>query len=915
MADVNLLADYQVRDNLELEKDPHWESRSQPAPTDLHRHGQGGCENAQEKGHSENPFSQIHQQTVFGSQKGLNREQSNSGPVAVERIHIPKDLQDAHTQTGKTLTTRGSLDGIFGPEGWFLPPDGIKEIQTLPRVPLQRTELEVQGNALRPQHSASSIYEGDVIQCSLSNQSRDMGLTLPGRHSDHSQDKIRMPSESPESSRDLGGTRVDYQYGEIQNDTTTSFQLARRPLQFTGLYSPKHSRITQSIPNTVEGTFDCNNNHQTPDNAVTGTCELARTSQSISSTFPVQNQTTLESPQTSKLRYGNSSEQSNEVPNGKMVNPDEEPSTSRSSEDNMHSLIGCVQDRLGVYTQPGKIPRNFRQLHEKVQYQCPGTNNHLVGLPYDKAEGPHNTHTDGQQYSGLGNKENIVQRQHSGQHSRADLEESTGHELEYIHSPHRGEVQHLGRSAVKKHNHLNRVGYPTRYIPEGDFDTRTTSTSGSFCHQSKSQINNICVPLPRSVGSSSRCSVDRMEQMGVYLSVSPEPLDFEGFAETDTITRQDSDLLDPRGTHSPVVLPPQITTNTTACSPHTVATTSGEYSRVRKRNFQNSRLEVLKIGHSIKYPKCDAQTIDLISAPVRKSSEKDYQRKWNYFLDFLKQKGIPFDCIVIEVVMQFFSYLFYSKGLKPSTISHYRSALSQPLMIYFNIDLGVQAVQFMLRAMKLQRPNEPSSRPAWNLSKVLTYLENVDTTSIVQSLRKTAFLLLLATGWRISELHACVREEDFCRFTENSSLIIRPHASFLAKNGLRRRLEPKEIRILKTSEDNVSKICPVSTLRTYLNHTAEAKTGCLFLNPKTKKSLSLPQIRQHICSLITEADPNTKAKVHDIRKFAASCSLQQDMLVGDLTEDFNWSSPAVFYKFYFMQTEALQRPVSLPVRN
>ena len=242
-------------------------------------------------------------------------------------------------------------------------------------------------------------------------------------------------------------------------------------------------------------------------------------------------------------------------------------------------------------------------------------------------------------------------------------------------------------------------------------------------------------------------------------------------------------------------------------------------------------------------------------------------------------------------------------------------AITQPLKVYFNIDLRVQAVQSMLRAMKLQRPNEPSSRPAWSLNKVLTYLENLDTTSIAQSLRKAAFLLLLATGWRISELHACVRNEEFCRIKENSSLIIRPHSSFLAKNGLTKRLDHKEISILKTPEGNVSSICPVTALTTYLKHTPRFKGGCLFLNPKNNKILSLPQLRQHICSLITEADPNTRAKVHDIRKFAASCSLQQDMLVGDLTEDFNWSTPAVFYKFYFMQTETLQGPVSLPVRS
>ena len=36
------------------------------------------------------------------------------------------------------------------------------------------------------------------------------------------------------------------------------------------------------------------------------------------------------------------------------------------------------------------------------------------------------------------------------------------------------------------------------------------------------------------------------------------------------------------------------------------------------------------------------------------------------------------------------------------------------------------------------------------------------------------------------------------------------------------------------------------------------------------------------------------------------------MIVGDLTEDFNWSTPAVFYKFYLMQVDTLERPVFLP---
>ena len=96
--------------------------------------------------------------------------------------------------------------------------------------------------------------------------------------------------------------------------------------------------------------------------------------------------------------------------------------------------------------------------------------------------------------------------------------------------------------------------------------------------------------------------------------------------------------------------------------------------------------------------------------------------------------------------------------------------------------------------------------------------------------------------------------------------------------------------------------------------TKESTVGSLFRNPKDGKAISLSHLRYQICSLITEADPDTHAKVHDIRKYAASLTLQQDMLVGDLIQDFNWSSPAMFYKFYFMQIEHPGRPVSVPTR-
>ena len=170
-------------------------------------------------------------------------------------------------------------------------------------------------------------------------------------------------------------------------------------------------------------------------------------------------------------------------------------------------------------------------------------------------------------------------------------------------------------------------------------------------------------------------------------------------------------------------------------------------------------------------------------------------------------------------MIRFLSHLFHLKRLKPSTISHYRSALSKPLLEYFNQDLNCPRIQCLSRGMRIRRPHEPSPKPQWSLNKVLTLLENVVNSSETTSLRKTAFLLLLATGWRISEVHACVREEEDSSFNERGSLLIKPHSSFLAKNGLRKRIEQREIITLVGSNGQVSKICPVLAMKQYLNKT------------------------------------------------------------------------------------------------
>ena len=79
--------------------------------------------------------------------------------------------------------------------------------------------------------------------------------------------------------------------------------------------------------------------------------------------------------------------------------------------------------------------------------------------------------------------------------------------------------------------------------------------------------------------------------------------------------------------------------------------------------------------------------------------------------------------------------------------------------------------------------------------------------------------------------------------------------------------------------------------------------------------MSIHKLSSHLCSLILQADPNTKVKIHDVRRYASSCALAETMLMGDLVSSMNWSNQATFVKFYLTQTDPLDRPAALPLQK
>ena len=301
-----------------------------------------------------------------------------------------------------------------------------------------------------------------------------------------------------------------------------------------------------------------------------------------------------------------------------------------------------------------------------------------------------------------------------------------------------------------------------------------------------------------------------------------------------------------------------------------------------------------------------------MAMPIRPSSQGDYERKWQQFLSYLHYEGVQLEQCNIQHVLNFLTMLFDKRDLLAITIAHYRSALSVPLREVLNIDILSPAVSSMIKAMSIVRPSRPLSAPSWNLQKVLDFTEGMSNSlSLMDRLAKAAFLLLLATGWRISELHACVKLTDYCSISHDNVLKIRPHESFLAKN------EPGHSRrshtIIKPLmvNNSRSKLCPVLALQEYLQISKPKGHGPLFVN-ELEKRLSKFELSKIVCQHVLNGDPSAKAKVHDIRKLASSLSLMEHRDIKDVLSAMEWKSSSAFYKHYLTILARPNQTISIP---
>ena len=245
-------------------------------------------------------------------------------------------------------------------------------------------------------------------------------------------------------------------------------------------------------------------------------------------------------------------------------------------------------------------------------------------------------------------------------------------------------------------------------------------------------------------------------------------------------------------------------------------------------------------------------------------------------------------------------------------MSAYKSALVRPLRLAFGVDVTKPPFPEFIRALFNIRPSKPTTKLSWSLDKVLDFALSPrfqSNPSLENSLMLTAFLLSLATGGRVSELHALLRAQDFLSF-EGDGVILYPNPNFLAKNefpGDRR--APIFISGLKNDDGSIHPLCPVFNLRHYLFLSNDSTSIKLFVKPSDLSDIPISRLRWYLCKFIKLGDPGSFPRVHDLRKVASSFAFFRHMGLEELCSLTGWSSLRVFKKHYLREIQAVKSSV------
>ena len=295
----------------------------------------------------------------------------------------------------------------------------------------------------------------------------------------------------------------------------------------------------------------------------------------------------------------------------------------------------------------------------------------------------------------------------------------------------------------------------------------------------------------------------------------------------------------------------------------------------------------------------------------RPSSLAVYQVRWSIYRSWCHDNGHSVSRPTLAKVADFLYWLRFTRGLSVSSLRGYRSVLSAVFRFHLPSLSSDPVIRDLLRSFRLSSAERVLRPPAWDLSKVLTYLVSpafkpLSQASFRSLTLKTLFLLALATAKRVGELQALSSIVTFVGADACLSYI----PQFVAKSESLTRSIPRSFLVKSLADfaaglDTDLLLCPVRALRLYLLRARSLSPGRhrLFVSPRrpsramSKNAVSF--FLREVISATEAARPQVGSlRAHEVRSVSTSVAFHRNWSVTSVLESATWASSSVFSSFY-----------------
>ena len=878
---------------------------------------------------TQSDLSRVFQPTVSGPQ-AQQQMAANTRPEQTKSFPQSGKIQDGNPGNHQNIPPTRGVGHVGRLQRCLLPYSNTGTIQEISQISYPGSDLPIQSIAFRSVYSTHGVHSSSQGGETDGQPQGYKNPPVPRRLVGEGKIAPSLPPAYTDSSKNVSGTGLAGEQGEIRAGAKTSFQLRRLPVRPQVRPGPTDTgpmgKLTRENTSVTVTTGLSGPTVHVPHRPINGHGEASSPGPATHATPSVASQKQLEGTGTSREDYPSAQVF---TPTLAMVakrkqcatRPTVTPSKACSAD-----IYRRLKRRVGRSLKRAHCKRSLVGTGKQTAYKLSGVKSSFSGFERVPRSLCRRNSTSGN-------------RQHHGsglykQRKRYEVGPTVCPTVENpdLVLPATGDSKSptyprpskcYSRQTIQAgSDHPNRVVPPFGSFSK-DMPQVAPTSDRSVCHEIQPQVASVCVPSSGPPGFSSGCPHSAMGRAGCVCLSTDHHLGQSGGKVIGLPVPETNSDCPGVAQHALVLgLSGHVQSNSSQSANSAQFVDTALQSDPSQKSDKSKSPCTAPRATAIKEQGFSEAVAARIEAPQRRSTRSVYEAKWTIFTKWCDSNQVDFRSPPVKSVADFLLYLFEDKKLQPSTIDGYRSAIADKLG---NTTINISKDDNLTRLLDSFYRDRPKGRrgiPSWNLSLVLHQLtkapfEPFKEASLKHLAFKTVFLLALGSGKRRSEIHAW-QHKNIRHQSDWSKVSLFPSPSFLSKNQLAKEgpesVAPVVIPALAPTLDRSLRsdrsLCPVRALRYYLDRTSDLRQDKELVFVSFKKSFDKDispatissWIKQTVilCYELSDHQAHTlhQVKAHDVMAFAASKAFQSGVSLDQILAACHWKSHNTFTQFY-----------------